>query len=87
MKKMKLLGLAALFALGFGFMGCDSGNDEYVEEIPTTWVELDGSATSTVTAKWTFATDTSGIGTAETSWEGKEITPDSGEGATLVGGT
>jgi len=89
MKKTRFFALAAsLLALGFGFMGCDSGDgeDSYKEETPTTWVQLEGTATTSVTAKWTFDTDTLPIGVAEVSIEGKEIPANSGEGATLVGG-
>lgn len=89
MKKTRFFALAAsLLALGFGFIGCESGDGEnsYNEETPTTWAELEGTATTSVTAKWTFETDTLPIGTAETSVEGKEIPADSGEGAKLVGG-
>ena len=91
MKKIKFLGLVASL-LAFGFMSCDSGVGEndaekgYAPEIPTTWAELDGSATTSVTAKWTFNTDVSSIGTNEISWETKEIKADSGTGAKLVGG-
>lgn len=89
MKKTRFFALAAsLLALGFGFIGCESGDgeDSYKEEIPTTWAELDGSAKTSVTAKWTFETDTLPIGDTETSIEGKEIPANSGKGATLVGG-
>lgn len=89
MKKTRFFALAAsLLALGFGFMGCDSGDgeDSYNEETPTTWAQLEGTATTSVTAKWTFETDTLPIGTAEASLEGKEIPANSGTGATLVGG-
>ncbi|MBQ7537922.1 MAG: hypothetical protein IJT42_03020 [Treponema sp.] len=89
MKKNKFFALAASFlALGFGLVGCDSGDgeDSYNEETPTIWAELEGTATTSVTAKWTFETDTLPIGEAETSIEGKEIPANSGEGATLVGG-
>lgn len=89
MKKNKFFALAAsLLALGFGLVGCESGDgeDSYNAEKPTTWKKLEGTATTSVTAKWTFATDTLPIGTAEASVEGKEIPADSGEGAKLVGG-
>ena len=74
MKKNKFFALAAsLLALGFGFIGCESGDgeDSYNEETPTIWAELEGTATTSVTAKWTFETDTLPIGEAETSIKGK----------------
>ncbi|WP_296331228.1 hypothetical protein [uncultured Treponema sp.] len=89
MKKNKFFALAASFlALGFGLVGCDSGDgeDSYNEETPTIWAELEGTATTSVTAKWTFETDTLPIGEAETSIKGKKIPANSGEGATLEGG-
>lgn len=89
MKKTRFFALAAsLLAFGFGFIGCESGDgeDSYKEETPTTWAELEGTAATSVTAKWTFETDTLPIGVAETSIEGQEIPANSGEGATLVGG-
>lgn len=89
MKKNKFFALAASFlAFSFGLVGCDSGDgeDSYNEETPTIWAELEGTATASVTAKWTFDTDTLPIGEGETSIEGKEIPANSGKGATLVGG-
>lgn len=88
MKLNKLSKLAALLAAGalvFGITSCDSGNDEYVPEIPTTWIDLGETADSSVTAKWTFASDADGIGPDEVSWMGKILTPE-GTGATLTGG-
>lgn len=89
----KALALLAAGALLFGAISCTDGagvNDEhaFASEEPTTYNASYGAAakTSSVTAVWTFAADNSGIGAGETSWSGKQIAPDSGSGAYLIGG-
>lgn len=82
--KFSAFSLAAI-ALAFNFAACDSGNDEYIPETPTTYREFNATGNGVCTAHWTFATDKASIGASEVSLEGKEIPADEGTGATLVG--
>ena len=83
--KFSAFSIAAI-ALAFNFAACDSGNDEFLPETPTTYEDLSGGESNGIcTSNWTFATDTASIGASEVSLEGKEIPADEGEGATLVG--
>ena len=82
----KALAFLAAGAMIFTALGCDTGDDSYLPENPTTWYSYSTSGNGTVTAKWTFSTDTSSIGASEVSWKEKEIAPDEGKGATLTGG-
>lgn len=83
--KFSAFSLAAI-ALAFNFAACDSGNDEYIPETPTTWYDFaTGADNGACTAHWTFATDKASIGASEVSLEDKEIPADEGTGATLVG--
>lgn len=82
MKKIRFFGLAALLALGFGFMGCDGGvaSDEFdaatltgtdaekawQEEVPTNYYEYEETLTGTVDAVWDFSSFVNG--TADTTW-------------------
>ena len=82
--KFSAFSLAAI-ALAFNFAACDSGNDEYIPETPTTYREFNATGNGVCTAHWTFATDKASIGASEVSLEGKEIPADEGTGAKLVG--
>ena len=82
--KFSAFSLAAI-ALAFNFAACDSGNDEYIPETPTTYRELNATGNGVCTAHWTFATDKASIGASEVSLKDKEIPADEGTGATLVG--
>ncbi|MGN0718146.1 hypothetical protein [Treponema berlinense] len=82
--KFSAFSIAAI-ALAFNFAACDSGNDEYIPEKPTTYREFNATGNGVCTAHWTFAKDKASIGASEVSLEGKEIPADEGTGATLVG--
>lgn len=82
--KFSAFSLAAI-ALAFNFAACDSGNDEYIPETPTTYREFNATGNGVCTAHWTFATDKASIGASEVSLKDKEIPADEGTGATLVG--
>lgn len=85
--KFSAFSIAAI-ALAFNFAACDSGNDEFLPETPTTYEDLsdlESTGDGICTSNWTFATDKASIGSSEVSLEGKEIPADEGEGATLVG--
>ena len=68
MKKTKLWGLASILAAGsllFGLIGCDTGNDEYLIENPTTTKSLGDDAYAG--AVWDFASGAEIGGTAVSS--------------------
>lgn len=92
MKKIRFfLPVFAFGALLFGMAGCDTGNDEYIVEDPTTWCRYSGSDpadnSDAVAAKWTFATDVDSLGEKEASHKDLKLTADDGsKGATLTVG-
>lgn len=92
MKKIRFfLPVFAFGALLFGMAGCDTGNDKYIVEDPTTWCRYSGSDpadnSDKVVAKWTFATDVDKITGTEGAHKDLKLTPDEGsEGATLTVG-
>src|SRR5574344_1671319 len=95
MMRNKFKAAAALIAgaaLMFSVAGCDTGDNDYIVEVPTTYYSYaDSGNASTVTAAWDFDTNvwssivttTEAVIPADTAF----ANTNTGTGATLVAGT
>ena len=83
----KALAFLAAGALAFAALGCDDGNGEYQPEVPTTYMDLEGTNSDNVTAKWDFSggVDSSPWNLqAGSAYTNEELAVSEGAGATLT---